>query len=151
MSLDLVNLLEEGVRQFSMAEAYLWPPVRPYLERAGIDHCWGKGSGQNALLIWFRMGPSVLCLTLLIIFYKALGKRLLGKKKVKPVGTGLSLLLASSLDLQKHFHWTPQKFVLTGNKVWHHLILSFYGLCFCNIICKMNCGKMQGYVQALNS
>lgn len=52
-------------------------------------------------------------------------QRLWGKKKVKPVGTGLSLLLASGLGLQKAFHWISQKFVLTGNRVWHHLMLKF--------------------------
>lgn len=47
------------------------------------------------------------------------------KKIAKPVGTSLSLRLASSLDLQRSFRSIPQKFFLTGNRVWHHFMLKF--------------------------
>lgn len=119
-SLDIVNLLAEGMRQFSVAEAYLWPPVSPALERAGIDHCWGKDSGQNGLC-----SDSEWELICSVSHFSSFSTKALGGKKVKPVGTELSLLLASGLGLQKAFHLISQKFVLPGNRVWHHLMLKF--------------------------
>lgn len=91
------------MRQFSMAVTSLWPPVGSLLV-CDLDHC----SGQNWLLIWFRLRISMLCHTLLIIFFKGFGGQTQMCRNLIVSAFGLKFELTKAFPLNSSeicFHW----------------------------------------------